>query len=145
MVSDLATVTKTEKRRLTAYPDNESYSGMLSLVQRYKYEVLLRSSVLNAVRFLDLIPCSAAELESFARPDDRKARAGGREFSSGGSAKGFARPDVSQMVPTSILCCRLKCNRLFTRLRWVSLAIHVLEMGECFSRPAHGLVCLSRC
>ena len=38
MVSDLATVTKTEKRRLTACPDNESYSGMLSLVQRYKYE-----------------------------------------------------------------------------------------------------------
>lgn len=36
IVSDLATVAKMEKRRLAAYPDNEAFTGMLALVQRYK-------------------------------------------------------------------------------------------------------------
>lgn len=123
MVSDLATVARIEKRRQAAYPENENYAGMLALVHRYKCVVKNFHDVGDylsffffchlLIRFLDLIPCSTAELESFARPDDRRLRTGGRDLT-GVGGKEIARPDLSQLVRSTSQCSNLSSHRSTT-------------------------------
>jgi len=84
---DLNSITKVEKRRATAHPENESFTGIQALVQRYS--------------FMDLLPCTTAELETFG--GKREVQKGGNnELTSSSNINGsgikFARPDLTSML-----------------------------------------------
>lgn len=98
-VGDLASITKVEKRRSAAVDkSNKSRTATAWLVDRYK--------------FMDLLPCSAAELkaigyETKAGPvtglpngfAGNRVNGDSRQVPSDGPKKKVIRPDVRQMIP----------------------------------------------
>eukprot|EP01117_Protostelium_nocturnum_P000460 TRINITY_DN1052_c1_g1_i1.p1 TRINITY_DN1052_c1_g1~~TRINITY_DN1052_c1_g1_i1.p1 ORF type:complete len:662 (-),score=222.39 TRINITY_DN1052_c1_g1_i1:94-2079(-) len=85
----LASVKRIESRMAALYPDRH-LDGVLSLVHRTK--------------FLDLIPCSQAELNSFGRAaapakEDLIINQDENPFAHKPKSEKFPRPDLTQMVP----------------------------------------------
>jgi len=76
---DLPSISKVEKRRAAAYPDQDP-TGFLTSVQRYQY--------------MDLWPCRASEVQAASASINMSKDSD----SSNGTASRYPRPDLSQMI-----------------------------------------------